>query len=95
VVPANFSSNGLLSTDEVQSVNLTIKNYKLEHGLSSRFFNKPTDEYLLTGPLGKGLGLTPSSKGIHIVFSAGTGILAFIDMIAKLILQTLDLIPED
>ena len=52
------------------------------------------DEYLLSGPLGKGLGLTPQSKGTHLVFTAGTGVLAFVDLVAKLILQTLDFIPE-
>jgi|TARA_B110000285_G_C14785363_1_gene450515 NAD(P)H-flavin reductase len=40
----------------------------------------------LTGPLGKGLGLTPQSKGTHIAFSAGTGILPYVDMVAKLLL---------
>lgn len=44
----------------------------------------------MTGPLGKGLGLTPKSKGVHLAFAAGTGVLVFMDLIAKLILQTQD-----
>jgi len=86
--PTAFTSDGLLSTKEVQSVNLCIKNYKLENGLSASFFGDTTlrDEYRLTGPLGKGLGLTPTSTGAHLAFAAGTGVLVFMDLIAKLIL---------
>lgn len=60
--------------------------------MSTRFFGDATlrDEYRLTGPLGKGLGLTPASKGVHLAFAAGTGVLVFMDLIAKLILQTSD-----
>ena len=78
----------MLSTKEVQSVNLCIKNYNLENGLSARFFGGAgaSDEYRLTGPLGKGLGLTTTSKGVHLAFAAGTGVLVFMDLIAKLIL---------
>jgi len=52
--------------------------------------------YGLTGPLGKGLGLMPSSNGIHMVFAAGTGVLPFMDMVAKLLRQELGaLAPAD
>ena len=44
--------------------------------------------------MGKGLGLTKDSKGNHFAFAAGTGVLVFIDLIAKLTLSELDLIPE-
>jgi hypothetical protein len=44
--------------------------------------------------MGKGLCLTPESKGTHVAFSAGTGILVFIDLIAKIALQELKIIPE-
>ena len=49
----------------------------------------------LTGPLGKGLGLLPTSKGVHIAFSAGTGILPFVDMVAKLLLQEMNSLPDE
>ena len=75
------------STECQSSVNLTIKNYKLENGLSSTFFNNKDGLFGLTGPLGKGLGIFPNSKGVHIAFSAGTGILPYMDMVAKMLLQ--------
>jgi hypothetical protein len=45
--------------------------------------------------MGKGLGLTKNSKGDYFAFSAGTGILVFIDLIAKIALGELGLIPEE
>ena len=84
-----------LSTEARNSVNLTIKNYKLQDGLSSKFFADNDGLFGLTGPLGKGLGLTPNSKGVHIAFSAGTGILPYVDMVAKLLLQEMGQLPDD
>jgi len=49
----------------------------------------------VTGPLGKGLGLTPASKGVHIAFSAGTGILPYVDMVAKLLLQEMGQLSKE
>ena len=48
------------------------------------------DTYEITGPMGKGLGLTKDSKGSYLAFAAGTGVLVFIDLVAKMILQYLD-----
>ena len=45
--------------------------------------------------MGRGLGLSKASKGSHYAFSAGTGILVFIDLIARIALSELDLIPEE
>ena len=39
------------------------------------------------GPMGK--GLRPSRSGLHIAFSAGTGVLVFMDLIAYLSRQEL------
>jgi hypothetical protein len=36
--------------------------------------------------MGKGLGLTPDSKGHHIAFAAGTGVLVFVDLVARIIM---------
>jgi len=44
--------------------------------------------------MGKGLSMTSETKGSHIAFSAGTGILVFIDLVAKIALSELGLIPE-
>lgn len=76
----------------VGNVNLTIKNYKLTKGLSYRFFedSMAEDTYEIKGPMGKGLGLTKESRGKHLAFAAGTGVLLFVDVVAKMILQYLD-----
>lgn len=84
-----------LSTESKDTVNLTIKNYNLQDGLSSRFYEDNDGLFGLTGPLGKGLGLLPTSKGVHIAFAAGTGILPFVDMVAKLLLQEMKNLPKE
>ena len=38
--------------------------------------------YLITGPIG--YGLSPSPSGVHIAFAGGTGVLTFIDFVAKI-----------
>lgn len=53
------------------------------------------DTYEIKGPMGRGLGLTKESKGTFIAFSAGTGILVYIDLVARLALQVLNLIPPE
>lgn len=45
--------------------------------------------------MGKGLGLTAESKGKHIAFAAGTGVLVFVDLVARIALQTIDVIPRE
>lgn len=37
--------------------------------------------------MGKGLGIEP--EGVHVAFTAGTGILVFIDLVAHLIRKNL------
>ena len=51
------------------------------------------DTFLVKGPMGKGLGLSRETKGTHVAFAAGTGILVFVDLIAKLALGETDVIP--
>jgi NAD(P)H-flavin reductase len=46
-------------------------------------------QFIVRGPLGKGLMIQQS--GIHIAFAAGTGVLAFVDLVAYLALSYLDL----
>ena len=77
-------------------MNVTIKDYKLKSGMSRRLFMPEfnTETYKMTGPLGKGLGVTTETSGCHFAYSAGTGILVFIDLIARMLLQELGLIPE-
>jgi NAD(P)H-flavin reductase len=63
-------------------------------GLSQRF-SKEKEQYQIQGPMGKGLGLTTESKGQHLAFAAGTGVLPFVDMVARLWMGEKKLIPND
>lgn len=85
--PNKIINPELLSTRECSQITLTIKNYKAEGGLSQRFFENENEQFKITGPMGKGLGLDTESQGLHVAFAAGTGILVFVDLIAKLVLQ--------
>ena len=44
-------------------------------------------ELKIMGPMGT--GLCPNHSGIHVAFSAGTGVLIFMDLVAYLIRQEL------
>ena len=87
----------LLNAEETSTVNVTIKNYKIEQGLSKRIHDKEQklETFEIKGPMGRGLGLTQNSKGTYYAFSAGTGVLVFIDLVARIALSELDLIPND
>ena len=63
--------------------------------MSRRLFDPifNTETFKMVGPLGKGLGVTTETKGTHFAYSAGTGILVFIDLVARMLLQELGLIP--
>ena len=47
----------------------------------------------MKGPMGKGLDI--QYEGVHIAFSAGTGCLVFLDLVAHLIRKQLKLLPND
>ena len=68
-----------------------MKDYKIKDGLSSRISNDivpaSNPDYIIKGPMGKGIDLKPS--GVHIAFSAGTGVLPFLDLVAFLIRHNL------
>lgn len=87
----------LLSQEDSGTVNITAKNYNLERGVSFRLAH-PTlnhEKFLIKGPMGKGLGITKDSTGDFVAFAAGTGVLVFIDLVARLILKDLDAIPTE
>ena len=76
---------------------ITLKDYKVKTGVATRIcshdLSTPTKStYKITGPLGKGLNVKPS--GVHIAFSAGTGALVYIDLVAYLIRENLGLNSE-
>jgi len=83
---------------------LTIKNYMTRDGLSRRIIQDKqiydstegvlsSPEYVVKGPMGKGLDIQPS--GVHIAFTAGTGVLPFLDLVAYLIRLNLGLVVDD
>ena len=50
----------------------------------------------ISGPLGKGLMIDRRSTGVHFAFAAGTGVLVFIDLVARLILESVEaIVPEN
>mmetsp|Transcript_5276 Transcript_5276/g.8906 ORF Transcript_5276/g.8906 Transcript_5276/m.8906 type:complete len:130 (-) Transcript_5276:196-585(-) len=51
--------------------------------------------FKIQGPMGKGLGLRKNSTGNHIAFAAGTGVLVYVDIVARMILGDLNLIPDE
>ena len=78
--------------NNIDSLCLTIKNYQLDKGLSKYIFetakSPQKQAYQIKGPMGCGLEI--QTKGTHVAFVAGTGILVFIDLVAHLILRLAD-----
>ena len=42
--------------------------------------------YEVQGPIGKGMGINKRSRGVHVAFSTGTGVLTFIDLAVRIFL---------
>lgn len=56
--------------------------------------NANDEIFEISGPMGK--GLDPQSSGVHMAFTAGTGNLIFLDLVAHLIRKNLGLLtPEE
>lgn len=53
---------------------------KIEKGFSKFIYNSSHNLYEIEGPFGLGLELNNQSRGTHIIFAAGTGILPFLDL---------------
>ena len=71
---------------------LTVKNYNVRGGISYQMHTDNNDDYYVKCLMGMGLGLSPD--GTHIAFTAGTGILVFVDLIALMIRVNLGLIDK-
>lgn len=95
----------LFSEAPVDTVTLTIKNYKALGGMSDFLFRNmikdatSLDEeaerslpFQFRGPMGKGLQI--QSEGTHIAFTGGTGSLLFLDLVAHLIRKNLRLLNK-
>lgn len=80
--------------DEPQSnIWLTLKDYGFPTGVSTHVYK--TDDKLrftVKGPMGKGMQL--GLNGTYVAFTGGTGALVFLDLVARLILSNLKLLPE-
>jgi hypothetical protein len=77
-----------LLMEGTNTVAVTIKNYNLEKGLSKRFFSSRPETFEIAGQFGKGLMIDNNSQGVYFAFAAGTGVLVFIDLVARILLQS-------
>ena len=71
-----------LNKDDSSQIMLTIKNYRHPKGLSPKIHDEAQGEqrFEVMGPMG--FGLRPKTKGVHVAFAAGTGVLCFVDLVA-------------
>ena len=73
---------------------LTIKEYNTVNGLSKNIATGLKKKcFKVSGPMGK--GLQPASSGVHVAFAAGTGVLVFVDLVAYLVRQKLEIKAAD
>ena len=79
---SNFNSKFQSLTD---SLPLFIKSYPYPKALSKALYDVSIDgsenNFIVEGPIGRGLELTESSTGTHAIICAGTGILPFVDFL--------------
>ena len=79
----SINAENLLRNDG-QTFTVTVKNYRVPKGLSMRINEcQGNTSFEVQGPMGKGLQI--NNSGLHIAFTAGTGCLVFVDLVAHLI----------
>ncbi|CDW73578.1 cytochrome b5-like heme steroid binding domain containing protein [Stylonychia lemnae] len=69
-------------------LSMVVKKYKGKMKMSNLIHEQENLEMEVTGLMGKGLQM--QKNGLYIAFTAGTGILTFIDLIANILLQNLE-----
>lgn len=78
-----------MDKEDKNSIFLTCKNYFTEKGVATQLNNQEVDKkpetWFVKGPMGMGLDF--KNNGHNIVFTGGTGILVFLDLVAKLVLK--------
>lgn len=62
---------------------ITAKDYKQEKGIATLMHEGKDSSFYVKGPMGKGSNV--STKGMHVAFGAGTGVLVYLDIVARLI----------
>ena len=68
------------------TLTFTVKNYTMPKGLSNLLHTSDSsNSFFIRGPLGCGLKLHAASSGTHVAFTAGTGALVFLDLVAYLL----------
>ncbi|CDW73069.1 cytochrome b5-like heme steroid binding domain containing protein [Stylonychia lemnae] len=81
-------------SQQSNEISLTVKTYYVGGVSEDLLTSSPIkNSYQFKGPMGKGLDI--QYTGSHIAFSAGTGILTFLDLVAYLIRKNLGLLPPD
>jgi NAD(P)H-flavin reductase len=83
----------LLSSEHQSELFLTLKDYGFPTGVSTHIYKQSKDTiFTVKGPMGKGLQV--SQTGLYVAFAGGTGALVFLDLVARIILSNLKLLPE-
>ncbi len=80
-------NNALLDSRDGDAIFITCKDYRTKTGVTSRLNFMPFEaqaNWIVEGPMG--LGLQIDTNGYTFIFTAGTGILIFLDLIARLVL---------
>jgi len=76
-------------TKPLDSLPLFIKKYPFPKGLSKEIWELENNtKCIIEGPYGRGLELTPETKGKVAIICGGTGVLLFLDFIHYLYMQT-------
>ena len=82
-----FERKRHLDRDDQNTISMTIKNYRHPKGISHKIHAVPqgNERYEISGPMGHGLRI--KNQGVHVAFAAGTGVLCFVDLVAKIALN--------
>lgn len=91
----DFDKKLLFDIDSNRVV-VAVKDYGLEKGVARLVFdNQLNASFRVKGPMGRGLGLNSESKGTYVAFAGGTGMFVFVDLLARIALGLLGVIPKE
>lgn len=82
-------ANEIVDISLKDSVFVSCKDYNTKRGVATQLnqvvLQSQEKPWFVKGPLGMGLSVDPD--GHNVIFTAGTGILCFLDLVAFMILQ--------